>query len=356
MNRRCPILLFSVMVFLLGIGTVSLAAKKPPAGKPKPKSNNVKLGSIGTSQLPGQWCDFGKTYTLGKANAINLTLTSAEYTIHAVSVGDRFFWPQERQKLLVLHYTLHNPLPAERRVDHTTIDWTAVDANDQNKNQEYLSVGVQSTGKQLNQVMKPAQKIQVYAIIRVISQGEIPKLMAANHEDTKAPIARYDLRGKVKPLEPPYADPNDKTGATMVKEVPGVIGTFYTTGIFDSKVDAVDFANPPLDDEGYESGNVYVIVTLEFKLIAEGSSGLTGSGAPTSDMVLKDVDGISYQYKYGPMPVSSTRHFSPIINQGDSLKFRVAFSVPKGVGLKSLTLKEFYGYPVVIDFSAYKTP
>ncbi len=81
-----------------------------------------------------------------------------------------------------------------------------------------------------------------------------------------------------------------------------------------------------------------------------------GSVAPTSGMALKDADGVSYTIQYGPMPVSSNRSFEPSVKQGESIRFRLAFSVPKGVALKSLTLKEYSGYPVVMDLSAYKTP
>jgi len=357
MHRRYPILLASALVFVFGMVSLSLAAAKP---KPKPKPKPAKLGAIGTSQLPGAWCDFGKAYTLGRvkgsdANAMNLTLKSAEYTIGHVKVGERMFRPQEGEKLLVIHYSLHNPLPKEQHVNYATIGWTAVDSKSENKNQEYLGVGVEGTGVSLDQAMKPAQKVQVYAIIRVNCTGEVPKLMAARYE-VPAPVARYDLHGKVKPLPTPYADPSDKSGATVVKEIPGVVGVSYITGDFDTKVEKVDFATPPLGDEGYDANNDYVVITFECTYWGEGSGVMGGSGSPTSGMALKDADGVSYGIQYGPMPVSSTRKFDPMAKQGESIRFRLAFSVPKGVALKSLTLKEFSGYPVVIDLSAYKTP
>ena len=354
MKRRCSSLSLFMLVVLLGTAAASLAAKKPTPTRAKPKP---KLGSIGTSQLPGEWCDLGKAYTLGKADATNLTLKSAEYTVGHVKVGDRFFWPNEGEKLLAIHYTLHNPLPREQHVDYSTISWTAVDAKSQNKNQEYLGVGVDDqTHKTLDQAMKPAQKIEVFAVIRVAGEGAVPKLMAANHADAGTPVARYDLHGKVKPLAAPYADPGDQTGATVAKVIPGAFGVFYTTGNFDTKVEKVDFATPPFADEGYDANNDYVVATFECKYFGEGSSGLGGSGSPTSGMALKDADGVSYEIQYGPMPASSNRRFEPSVKQGDSIKFRLAFSVPKGVALKSLTLKENSGYPVVLDLSAYKTP
>jgi len=91
-NGRYSILPLSVVVLLLGAGAVSFAATKP---KPKPK-----LGTIGTAQLPGEWCKFGQAYTLGQArgsdaNAMNVTLKSAEYTIGHVKVGDRGHGPRD---------------------------------------------------------------------------------------------------------------------------------------------------------------------------------------------------------------------------------------------------------------------
>lgn len=351
MNRRYASLSLVVLVVLLGTAAGSLAANKP---KPKAKP---KLGSIGTAQLPGEWCDFGKAYTLGKADAMNVTLKSAEYTAGHVKLGGRFLWPNEGEKLLIIHYTLHNPLPREQHVDNATIAWTAVDAKSQNNNQEYPGVGVDDQAhNQLDQALKPAQKIEAFAIIRVAGEGTVPKLMAASGANAGAPVARYDLHGKVKPLPAPYADPSDQTGATVAKVIPGVFGTFYTTGNFDTKVEKVDFATPPFADEGFDANNDYVVVTFECEYFGEGAGGMGGSVAPTSGMALKDADGASYTIQYGPMPVSSNRSFEPSVKQGESIRFRLAFSVPKGVALKSLTLKEYSGYPVVMDLSAYKTP
>jgi len=229
--------------------------------------------------LPGEWCDFGKAYTLGKADAMNVTLKSAEYTVGHVRLGGRFLWPNEGEKLLVIHYTLHNPLPREQHVSGATIAWTAVDAKSQNNNQEYLGVGVDDQAhNQLDQALKPAQKIEAFAIIRVAGEGAVPKLMAASGADAGAPVARYDLHGKVKPLPAPYADPSDQTGATVAKVIPGVFGTFYTTGNFDTKVEKADFATPPFADEGFDANNDYVVVTFECEYFGEGAGGMGGSG------------------------------------------------------------------------------
>ena len=358
MKLRYSILLVSIAIFLIGTIAASSAAKAPAKKvNAKPKTA-TKLGAIGTAQLPGEWCEFGKAYTLGNkkdGNAINLTLKSAEYTIEQINIANRTFWPKIGEKLLVLHYTLHNPLPKEQRVDFTTISWTAVDAKSENKNQEYRGGAVDDKNQNLfDQTLKPAQKIDVFTIIRVDAYGPVPKLMAALR-GVPSPVARYDMAGKIKPLTAPYADPSDKTGATMAKVIPGVIGTSYITGAYVTKIEKVEFINPPFDNEGYKKDEVYVVVTIECTNMENGG-GYGGSQAPTSGMKLKDVDEITYTWLNRPMPPSSTRRFDPRAEKGETFKFRLPFSVPKGIGLKSLTVKEWSGNLVEIDLSAYKTP
>lgn len=361
MKRGYPVLLLTTTALVLCTG-IALAATKAPAKKPPPKpapKPAPKLGSIGTAQLPGEWCEFGKAYTLGtkaKGDAMNVTLKSAEYTIGHVRVGNSIFWPEEGQKFLVIRYSLHNPLPAEQGVDYRTISWTAVDAKSENKNQEYLGVGVDDKNQNsLSQSLKPAQKIEVFAIIRVDAYGPVPKLMAARL-NVPAPVARYDLKGKVKPLPAPYADPSDETGATVAKKIPGVIGTAYVTGDFLTKVEKIEFAEPPLFNEGYTQGNVYVLVTLECTKCTQGAGGAGGSYAPTYGMKLEDEDGVTYQPRYNSIHPSVNRDITPSIEQGESGKYRVLFEVPKGTQLKRVTLKESRGLPIVVDVSSYKAP
>ena len=46
----------------------------------------------------------------------------------------------------------------------------------------------------------------------VPAAGVVPKLIVEREQG--APVIRYDLRGKVKALPQPFADPSDTTGAT----------------------------------------------------------------------------------------------------------------------------------------------
>ena len=44
---------------------------------------------------------------------------------------------------------------------------------------------------------------------------------------------------------------------------------------------------------------------------------------------------------------------NPQPNPGETIKFRLAFAMPKGVDLKSLTLRDKQSVPIVIDLSSY---
>ena len=355
MKFRHLFLLLSVVFFLLGIGTASFGAVKKPVKK-LPAKPARKLSTIGTAQLPGDWCSLGKAYTLGKATAINVTLKSAEYTIGGVKVGRFTHFPEKDQKLLVIHFTLHNPLPKERAINGYTIYWTAVDAKSENKNQLYQAIGVDDANRnELNQTLKPAQKVEAFAVIRVDAYGPVPKLMAENRTDKGSPVARYDMHGKITPLTALYADPSDPTGSTVVKKITGVMGTSYITGAYQISLEKVEFINPPLDTTNCRNDEVFAVVTFDLGYCGEGAGALGGSGSPM-DMKIEDMDGFKYDWSRGPMAVSSFKLLKQGIERDSPLKIRMAFPVPKNTALKNLTSKTWTGFPVVFDLSAYKSP
>lgn len=350
MNRQHLILPLAALVLATAVTTASLAAKTPIAKpKPKVKSNDTKLGTIGTSQLPGEWCDFGKTYTLGKNFPLNLTLKSAEYTLRSSRTDLTYVLPRRGEKLLVLHFTLQNPNPREGHVGRVSIDWTAVSAKSQDTVQGF--VGIDGTGDRLEQGLKPGQKVECFAIIPVDCQGEVPKLMAAAHGDRAAPVARYDLRAKVKPLAAGYADPNDKTGATLLQEIPAVLGQSYPSGFWDVKVDSIEFRAEPFATEKLKKNEVYVVATLEY------TNGTARPGSVAGNrIVLVDADGVRYNARNGTLSASSDRRIQVQTNGGETAKFRLAYLVPRGIGLKSLTISDDAAWSLAFDLSAYKTP
>ncbi len=343
MNYRRLITCITLLLALVAL-SATLAAGKP-SQKPKPK----KLYTIGTSQLPGEWCDFGKTYTLGKQVPLNITVKSVEYSVGRIKAAGRYIWPTWDKKFLVIRFALHNPMPKERDVRTASIQWTAVDSEGKDRNQSF--VGIDGSGDRLDQRIKPAQKLQCFAIIEVAAKGEVPKLMAAAFMDSAAPVARFDLHNKVKPIPAPYADPSDASGATPLDEVSGTMENTYMISGYDVKVDKVEFTEG--DVAGHKPGKKfdYALVTVEY------TSHLNRSGGLTSFAEMKDADQAPCPRSPGTLGETSDRMVQLEIKPEETIKCRLLFTVAKGVGLKSLSLKgEVGGRPVVIDLSAYKAP
>ncbi len=196
----------------------------------------TQIGAKGTAQMEGAAGVFGRPYSLGsKGSQANFTLKSAQYTINPVAIGTYSCTPKAGEKLLVIRYTIHNPEKSQLLANATTFGFTAVDADDVNYN-PVPTVGQETSKARLSMPLKPAQKVEAFAIIPVTAKGEIPKLIVMRHQP---PVLRYDLRGKVAPLEPAYADPSDPTGATVLSEVSAQQGVWYRAGEFDFRVIAM---------------------------------------------------------------------------------------------------------------------
>lgn len=109
----------TLAVLVGGLSTqASAQSKKPAPTRPavattgaaqtaRPKGPIV----LGTTQLPGDFGQIGQTYTLGQREPINFTLKSAEYAVTPFVVDNNTWVPKADEKLLILHYTVHNPIP-----------------------------------------------------------------------------------------------------------------------------------------------------------------------------------------------------------------------------------------------------
>lgn len=312
------------------VGAATKAKPKPkPAAKTQPKSPPHIVQ--GTTQLAGEYAEFGKTYTLGKDSPMNVTLNSAEYTVDNVKVGDTEEIPNADQKALVLHYTLHNPQKSEVYVYWDFFGYTAVDSN--NANWEFTQrVGVESTKASLDVSLKPAQKIDVFTTIMVPAKGEIPKLIIKAKEDL---VLRYDLRGKVKPIPAPFADPEDKTGATALAKVPAQPGVFYPTGTFSLKLDDIKMTDAAIGDDTLEEGNRFMVVSMTAKNVYTGPETLYWD---TFGPKLRDADGNEIEWNQKMVQRSSDKSVQSELEPGQELKFRLYFQVSKDVAPSTLTI------------------
>ncbi len=139
------------------LGAVKKAVPKKPPAKAPAKPSATNKATAGTTQLKGSTPKFGETWTLGKTDPWNITMKSAEYTVDQVRVGDSIYCPKANEKLLVLHYTVHNPQKSEALMRFDTLHFTVVDAKDQNW-EGTGAIGAEKVCDVVEMQMKPAQK------------------------------------------------------------------------------------------------------------------------------------------------------------------------------------------------------
>ena len=312
-------------------GSIDAATrKKPVAKKPvvkKPVSTHHE--TTGTSQLQGEFGLIGHTYTLGKVNPWNISLKSAEYTTEILRTRDSAIAPDRNSKLLVLHFVLHNPQKNMALMRHDTIRFTAVDANDKNW-EGGGGLNNETTKENVNQLFKPAQKMEAYTIIVVPAAGEIPKIMLMSGDKK---VIRYDVRGKVKPLSGPVADPNDQTGATALANVPAKIGDFYPASMYNLCLEKVGFSDGPIDGKTAKPGERFLVANFAVKFLETSGTTLRFDTFAISGV---DADSIPIKGGNNLLAPSSDTVVNMHVDLGQEMKFRTYLRIPKGVTPKSL--------------------
>lgn len=218
----------------------------------------AEVGAKGTEQVAGAAGVMLKTYSLGRdGSQLNFTLLRAAYRADQVRLGDHVYYPLAGEKLLVLRYLIHNPEKTDQKVFWSAFHFLVVDSTDTTC--DAIKAAAQAdTGEKLDIILKPGQKIEAVAVVRVAAAGEAPKLIV---ERANPPVLRYDLRGKVTALPEPYADPADLTGASLLDEVPAVLNSAYATGVFQTRIEEIVYTPGPVI--GYKpAGKQFALVTV----------------------------------------------------------------------------------------------
>jgi hypothetical protein len=327
--------IISLGLALLTAGPAAYAQNKKPAMK-KPAAAKPAPGPIvlGTTQLPGDFGKLGTTYTIGKREPVNFTLRSAEYSVTPFTAGNNTWVPKADQKLLVLRYTIHNPLPQEQGYTWSSINFTAVDAKDTNHN--FIQCVVREGENQpLSIRLKPAQKIDVVAALMVPAEGVVPKLIVEREKG--APVIRFDLRGKAAALPAPIADTADASGATARQEVPIPPNTFAPIGVFDARLDSVAYTSDPLITKEPGKGNRFVTAIFTLKnRAATPHSYHWGNFLAT----LRDADGEKVPYTQAILKATRDERITGQLAPGEEVRIRFFFPVPEKVEGKSVQLSE----------------
>jgi hypothetical protein len=316
----CIASLALLVVALIGGGVFA-------AGKPATTHHET----LGTEQLKGEYGLMGHTYTLGKSNPWNITLESAEYTTDFVMSGDNIICPTKDEKILLLHFTVHNPQKRTALMRFDTFRVTAVDANNKNWDRDQ-NLNAEATKTTVNQQFKPAQKMSVYKAVRVPAAGEIPKVIVTGSDNL---VIRYDLVGKVKALPDPVADPSDKTGATALAKVPAKMGTPYPAGQFAVSVDGVSYSDAPVGSAKPPTGGRLMVVNMTAKNV---SARALPFRFDTFVIKAVDADGVALQWGKDLLAASSDKSLNMPAEAGQEVKFRTFFKVDKGATPAKITV------------------
>jgi hypothetical protein len=342
MNTRTVIAVVCAALLLNGPSALAAGGKKKTTPPPKPK-----LGSIGTTQMPGDNCKIGVAYTLGKDDALNVTLTGAEYKVTRVKCGDEWVWPTEEYKLLVIHYTIHNPLPRQQTVGNN-VGWTAVTANGENTDERQCYLEENSAA--VYQTLKPAQKIAVYLVFQVAAKADVQKLIMANALNPGTLVGRYDMRGKIKRIDPPYVDASDPSGIMPLQTFQGVMNTTYQIGGADVSVEKVEIGPDTIDSVEHfpvQQGSRYVLISLKVTNVFH-------DGVKWAQ--LKDTDGVEYTPSGTVLRASSLLSGADAPEPGATITQRRVYVVPSGVTLKSVLLTPSDSRPLSVDLAGFKVP
>jgi hypothetical protein len=288
------------------------------------------------TQLAGGQGAIGKSYTLGKDGPVNFTLKSAEFSVSRYTLKD-LIAPKFNQKLLVLRFTVQNPSKADLNIYYGSLDFTAVDDKDQNvKFENYWSREGETT--KLDIGLKPAQKIEVIAVAAVPANAKIPKLIVQRGGETKSPVVRYDLSGKIKPLVAPFTDPADPSGSTALEVIPAKAGTFYPMGAMDMKLEEVAFSADKIDGKTPSDGKRFLIATFAVKSAAVGQD--INVSYSRFGIELTDAEGSTKKFDGYIIKPSRDEKQDVDLKPGSETKFRAYFELPKDLGGKTLSINE----------------
>jgi hypothetical protein len=323
-------------------------------------AGNTTDAVAGAAQLVGGAGELGKTYTIGTRDPINFTLKSAEFSVKRLDIGPSKFAPELAEKLLILRFSVQNPQKKDLEFSTFNLRFTAVDSKDVNVSPEpYGFAYVARDGEfvPLKVRLKPAQKIDAYAVLVVSSAGVIPKLIVqSSSSNDQAPVVRYDLSKKVKALPAPYSDPSDPSGATALASITAKAGVFVPMRFSSLRLDGVSFVDT-FDQRAAGDGKRWLVANLTFKNeIAVGGDNLSVDSCAFGLLFTASDGETESMQRCGLSIYKAAREerLKTDLPAGNEVGLRLALAVPSDVTGKSLAITEEKARTVVFDLSSFK--
>ena len=345
----------AIVLNLLWAGSAYSAPAKKPVKKTtqKPK-NHIEMG---THQMPGTNAQFGEVYTArsGDAAPINFAITGAEYTVAPVWISQgNSAVAKPDEKIVAVHYRVKNPGKTDYYYDGA-FPVHIVDSRNETID------AIDNVGRSMNgtdefgATLKPGQGANDLVDFFVISaKGPALKLIVdLQPAGTHDKVMRYPIgKGKniIKPLQAPYADPGDTTGATALPLLKGEIGKEYISGNYSFHVDSFAYAPGPFGDFTANDGKRFLVVSLTATNILPVKAYFYGSfviEGKTADDSLTDFTLLKSQ--------SDGEFETRDQNAGEKFPMRMIVQVPADTNLDTFTIRtQDDGRPVIYDLSNVK--
>ncbi|MBS1706760.1 MAG: hypothetical protein JST40_12890 [Armatimonadetes bacterium] len=308
-------------------GPVMAQNKSKKGGGNRPSGTAPTKGTV---QMPGDNGKLKTTYQLGeKNNELHFTLESAAFAMSYAAPEDTYL-AQENQRLLVLTYTVQNPLNTEAKLNLRSFKFTVVSPEDQNFDFNGYILNA-ATKKRLDQSLKPAQKVKVIAVIPIHAVGPVNKLIVQRGQNT--PVLRYDLTDKVEKLVSVFSkdgvDANPNGGTVTV-------GQPFDMKGFMVSFDEVKITKDPVKGYAPSKDYSYIVVRLSFanKLMAPNPVGFQYFTPE-----LKDAGGQVHSWNRDILGVFTDDTFSAQVDPDATVTARYYFQVPDKVLVAPLKLK-----------------
>jgi hypothetical protein len=326
-----------------------------------PSGAGAQMGAQGTTQLAGADAKPNQAYSVGQRSPLNFTLKSAELSLATTAIGTNPFTTTSTQKILLVRFSVQNPQKTDVELSTTSYRFTVVDSRDVNVSPEPFGnpiIARDGETDALRVQLKPAQRVDAYAVFVVSAQGTLPKLIVQRTGEEKAPVLRYDLRPLLKGLGTPFAETNDPT--TALERVQGQAGTYYPTYNLDVKFESALFSTDAVPGENLKEGNRWLWVTFNLRNPYPRTSNRNvsyGDCSVTAEVMDANDERITTQHCGTTLyrPSRPERLPRSDLRPGEEVKVRMLFQLPASVGAKSFSLRgEDKGRAYVFDLSGVR--
>lgn len=309
------------------LATITLALLTTTVQSQTSKPGQGTKPTLGTAQLPGDNGKLGTIYQLGDKGAeLHFTLDSASIVTRYKALDSNII-AGKSERLLLLSFTVQNPLKIEQTADGRAFKFTVVSPDD--KNVEFRGAVYEPVKRtSISQLLKPAQKVKLDAVIPIFAEGPVTKLMVARGAGK---ILRYDLRDGLKKTDSVFSTDGISIGDTATVEL---AKPFEFSG-FDVEIQEAKEATEAIGAYTPSSSSGVYYVTVKFsnplaKTISIGWQYFTPE--------LTDENGEKIHWPSDMVSVSSGKTFTQDIDADGSVRARYMFTGAKGLKLAKFKL------------------